>query len=77
LNMSAAKVPGRSHLVVHAGTTSRKLLFALVRRDIDSLSLLESLVCPGCKGGLAMEADAVRCDACRLVYRSWMASPCS
>ena len=46
----------------------RKLLLALVGRDIGSMSLLESFVCPRCRGGLAMAADAVRCDSCRLVY---------
>ena len=31
--------------------------------------LLEILVCPKCKGDLAVEPDALRCDACRLRYR--------
>ena len=39
-----------------------------MRRDTESLSLLAAFVCPKCKGVLAIGADAVRCDACRLVY---------
>jgi hypothetical protein len=31
--------------------------------------LLEILVCPKCKGDLAVEESALRCDACRLRYR--------
>jgi uncharacterized protein YbaR (Trm112 family) len=39
-----------------------------VGRDTGNLSLLESFVCPRCKGVLVIDADAVRCDACRLIY---------
>ena len=31
--------------------------------------LLAILVCPKCRGPLATEAAALRCDACRLRYR--------
>lgn len=31
--------------------------------------LLSILVCPKCKGTLAEEPSALRCDACRLRYR--------
>ncbi len=30
--------------------------------------LLELLVCPKCKGDLAVEESALRCDACHLRY---------
>jgi uncharacterized protein len=31
--------------------------------------LLELLRCPVCRGELAVEPEALRCDACRLRYR--------
>jgi uncharacterized protein YbaR (Trm112 family) len=31
--------------------------------------LLAILVCPQCRGPLAVEAAALRCDTCRLRYR--------
>jgi uncharacterized protein YbaR (Trm112 family) len=37
-----------------------------VDRDLESS--LESFVCPRCKGGLAIDAGAVRCEVCRLLY---------
>jgi len=31
--------------------------------------LLDILVCPRCRGPLAVEQESLRCDACRLRYR--------
>ena len=41
------------------------------RPEMTSLpqDLLDILVCPKCKGDLAVEPDSLRCDACRLRYR--------
>jgi uncharacterized protein YbaR (Trm112 family) len=38
------------------------------RPDTERHTLLESFVCPRCKGVVAVHGHAVRCDACRLVY---------